>query len=422
MLLSQKIARRQSEIREKLASLAGVDSPTLEQRSELGALDAEYGVNEQRYRAALIGEDTERRQADNAMDGQKNDWGKLVDQFELRQAVAFLDEGRALAGATAEVVQEMRSKGGYQGVPIPLEALEQRAGETVAGSVVNPVDFKPIIARLFPDSMAARMGGSLVNIGRGAAEYPVTSSSITAGWAASETGNVAGPTQFTTASKTLKPNQNLGVSVVFTRRALLASAGVEDAARNDIRGAIQSELDKAIFLGTGATGQPLGVIAGQATYGYTTTTATGAGATYADFRAAIATFMLANAAGGPGDVRVLTRPEAWDAMDDAAWDAGSGISEYDRLVSRVQTVALSGATVATSGSGAGRKCHALLTTTAGGLAPFMVGLWGGVDLIRDPYSGAASGQVTLTALLTADVTVARNAQLHLLKDIPIPTA
>jgi len=150
MLLSQKIARRQSEIREKLASLAGVESPSLEQRSELGTLDAEYGVNEQRYRAALIGEDTERRQADNAMDGQKSDWGKLVDQFELRQAVAFLDEGRALNGATAEVVQEMRSKGGYQGVPIPLEALEQRAGETVAGSVVNPVDFKPIIARLFP--------------------------------------------------------------------------------------------------------------------------------------------------------------------------------------------------------------------------------------------------------------------------------
>ena len=421
MLTSQKIARRQSEIREKLAHLAGVESPSIEQRSELATLDQEYSTNEQRYRAALISEDTERRAADETLgDGKQTEWGKLVEQFELRQAGAYLDEGRALDGATAEVVQEMRSSGGYRGVPIPLEALEQRAGETVASGVVNPVDFKPIIARLFPDSVMGRMGGQLVNIGRGAAEYPATSSAITAGWAATETGNVAGPTQYTTASKTLKPDQNLGVTVVFTRRALLASAGVEDAARNDIRGAIQAELDKAIFLGTGANGQPLGVVAGQATYGYGTSTATAA--SYADFRAAIAEFMLANAAGGPADVRILTRPEVWDAMDGKAWDTGSGISEYDRLISRVQSVALNSNAVATTGATTARKTTALLTTTAGGLSPFMVGVWGGVDLIRDVYSGAASGQVKLTALLTADVTVARNAQLHLLKDIPIPTA
>ena len=55
MLTSQKIARRQSEIREKLAHLAGIESPTMEQRSELTTLDAEYTTNEQRYRAALIG-------------------------------------------------------------------------------------------------------------------------------------------------------------------------------------------------------------------------------------------------------------------------------------------------------------------------------------------------------------------------------
>lgn len=421
MLLSQKIQRRQSEIREQLSFIAGVEKPNEEQRSELSALDSEYTTNEARYRAALISEDTERRQADNAMgDGKTTEWSELVGKFELRQALLQLTENQKLDGATAEVVQEMRSAGGYQGVPIPLEALEQRAGETVAAGVINPVDFKPIIARLFPDSMATRMGGSLVNIGRGAAEYPLTSSSITAGWAATETGNVAGPTQYTTASKTLKPNQNLGVSVVFTRRALLASAGVEDAARNDIRGAIQAELDKAIFLGTGTSGQPLGVVAGQATYGYTTSNATAA--KYSEFRAAIAQFMLANAASGPADVRILTRPEVWDALDSNPWDAGSGISEWERLIRQVQSVALSGNAVATTGTGAARVTTALMTTTAGGLAPFTVGMWGGVDLIRDPYSGAASGSVTVTALLTADVTVARNAQLHLIKALPIPTA
>ena len=165
MLTSQKIARRQSEIREKLAHLAGIDSPSMEQRSELTSLDAEYTTNEQRYRAALIGEETERRDADAALgDGQKTEWAKLVGGYELRQVIASLDENRALDGATAEVVQEMRSTGGYRGLPVPLEVLEQRAGETVAAGFVNPVDFKPIIARLFPDSVASRMGGNLVKV------------------------------------------------------------------------------------------------------------------------------------------------------------------------------------------------------------------------------------------------------------------
>ena len=421
MLLSQKIARRQSEIREKILPIAGVDNPTEEQRSELAALDAEYATNEARYRAALIGEDTERRAATEELkDGKPTEWSALVEKFELRQAIMFLDEGRALQGQTAEVVQELRSAGGFRGVPVPLEALEQRAGETVAGGVVNPVTYKPLIARLFPDSVAARMGGHMVNIGRGIEEYPLVASAITAGWADGEMGDVAGPQQFKTASKTLKPHQNLGVQLVFTRRALLSLAGIEAAARDDIRNAIQVELDRAIFQGTGANGQPLGVIAGQATYGYGTSTATGA--TYADFRAAVAEFMLHNAASGPGDVRILTRPEVWDKLDSLAWDAGSGISEYDRLVARMGAPVLSHNAMPTSGTGAARVTQALLTTSAGGLAPFFVGTWGALDMIRDPYSNAASGQVKITALMTADVTVPRPAQLHLLEDIAIPAA
>lgn len=421
MLLSQKITRRQSQIREQLAFLAGIDAPTVEQRSELGALDAEYGVNEQRFRAALIAEDAERRDAAAAMGEPKaTEWGELVGKFELRQALAHLDEGRALDGATAEVVQELRSSGGYRGVAVPLEILEQRAGETVAAGVVNPVDYKPLIHRLFPSSVAGRMGGQMISIGRGIAEYPLVASAIRAGWADGEMGDVAGPQQFKTSSKTLAPHHTLGVQLVFTRRALLSLAGIEEAARADIRNAIQVELDRAVFQGTGEDGEPLGVIAGRTTYGYNTSAAGSGGATYADFRAAVAEFMLQNAASGPGDVKILSRPEVWDVMDGKPWDAGSGISEYDRLVSRMGAPVLSHNAMPASGAGAARVTDALLTTSAGGLSPFFIGTWGALDLIRDPYSHAASGQVKVAALLTCDVTVPRPAQLHLLTGIGIP--
>ena len=63
MLNSVKINRRQSEIRQQLATLAGKEKPTEDEVRSLEGLDLEYRTNETRYRAALIGEETERREA-----------------------------------------------------------------------------------------------------------------------------------------------------------------------------------------------------------------------------------------------------------------------------------------------------------------------------------------------------------------------
>ena len=60
---------------------------------------------------------------------------------------------------------------------------------------------------------------------------------------------------------------------------------------------------------------------------------------------------------------------------------------------------------------------ALLTTTAGGVPPIFVGLWGAIDVIRDPFTDAQSGGLRLMGLLTADVTVSRAEQLELLTGV-----
>ncbi|WP_370576550.1 hypothetical protein [Paracoccus sp. MC1862] len=134
-----KIARRQSEIRQQLAGIVGKENPSDEEIRSMEALDAEYRSNETRYRAALIAEDTERRNAGDELETRSGrEWADMVAGFELRQVVAALEEGRSLSGQTAEIVQEMRSHGGYRGIPVPLAALEQRelvAGTTTSGDV-----------------------------------------------------------------------------------------------------------------------------------------------------------------------------------------------------------------------------------------------------------------------------------------------
>jgi hypothetical protein len=128
--------------------------------------------------------------------------------------------------------------------------------------------------------------------------------------------------------------------------------------------------------------------------------------------------MTANAANGPGDVKLLIRPEVWSDLDDTFADEGSGITEWDRLVKNVgagNIIMSSNAVAAPASSPLSSK--ALLTTSAGGVAPIFAAMWGGVDLVRDPYAGAAAGSLKLTAILTADVTVARPAQLAVLTGI-----
>lgn len=277
---------------------------------------------------------------------------------------------------------------------------------------------RPIIDRLFPASIAAQMGAQMIQIGSGATEWPVTTSAVTAGWAAGETGNVAGPTAYETTDKALKPEHNLGIHMRITRKTLLQSGdALEAAIRRDMNGAMSAELDKAIFLGTGADGQPLGVIPGAATYGITST-AVDAAASWAEMRAAVVRFMAANAATGPSGVNALIRPELWSFLDDAEAFAGTGITEWERLVKNI------GAPVQTSNAlaapaGDPLATSSLLTTSAGGVPPIFVGIWGAVDFVRDPFSDAQSGGLRLTALTTADVTVARGSQLQLLTGLQV---
>lgn len=411
MLDSVKIQRRQSEIRQQLAALVGKTTPDETETRSMETLDAEYRSNETRYRAALIAEDSERRDAGSELETRSDrEFSEMMQGFELRQVALALDEGASLTGQTAEIVQELRSQGGFRGVPVPWQALEQR--NTVASGTPDPVQTRPIIDRLFPGSMASQMGAQMIAIDSGSVDYPVTTSSVTAGWAATEGGNVTTGAAYATTDRPLTPDHNLGVQMRITRKALKQSgAALEAAIRRDMAGAMGAEMDRAVFLGTGADGQPLGVISGAATYGIPVT-AIDTMASYAAFRGAVTAFMVANAASGPGQVQALIRPELWDFLD-GELITGTAVSEWDRLTRVMPNVAMSSNALAAP-AGAELASSALLTTSTGGVAPIFVGAWGAIDVIRDIYTDAQSGGLRLTALATMDITVARPVQLRVL--------
>ncbi|MCO5129392.1 MAG: phage major capsid protein [Xanthobacteraceae bacterium] len=413
MLESVKISRRQSEIRQALAALVGKEKPTEEEVRQIEAMDLEYRTGETRFRAALIAEDSERREAGAELETRDGkEYADLVSKFEVRQVVDFYNSQRALSGETAEVVAEMRSHGAYKGVPVPYAALdiETRAGETVASGVPSPVVTAPIIDRIFAKSAAGSMGARFINIDHGSNEYPIVNSSVTGGWAASEGGSVAGPTVYSTAERSVGPNNTFGITMSITRKALLQSgAGLEAAIRRDMNGCLAVGMDKAVFQGAGTGGEPAGVLVGS--YGITSTAVTAA-ASWKAFRGAVVRFMTANAANGPGSVNLLIRPEVYDFMDDTLITS-TAVSEWDRLVKNVGKPVMSSNALAAP-TGTPKASKALLTTSVNGVSPIFVATFGSIDVIRDPYSDAASGGLRLTALATMDVTVSRAEQLQIL--------
>lgn len=408
MLESMKIQRRQSEIRQQLAELAGAESLTDETRSKMDALDQEYRDGERKFRAALIAENEEREEAAGELETRsERELAELIGRFELRQVALALDEGRAIDGATAEIIEEMRGQGGYQGIPVPLAALEQRAGESIAADQIKPGEIRPIIDRIFPDSVASRLGIQRINIPQGEVAFPVATAGAVFGWASSELGNVGAATPYETTERSLNPDHTGGAQMVISRKALKqAGSGLEGAIRRDLSAAIAEELYRITINGTGADGQPLGLIPGAGTYGIESTPA-GAAASWAAFRAEIVAFMEANAITSAGAVNLGIPPAIWADLDDDLI-AGTAVSQWDRLTGHVGQPAISNTIP---------EATAILTASVQGVPSGVLGIWGGVDLIRDVYTKAASGQLVLTGLVTADFTVPRGLQTRIITEL-----
>jgi len=215
---------------------------------------------------------------------------------------------------------------------------------------------------------------------------------------------VGAPNPYETSERSLTPDHTGGAQMVISRKALKqAGEGLEAAIRRDLSAVIGAELDRVVINGSGTAGQPLGIIPGATTYGIASTPV-GAAASWAAFRAEVVAFMEANAITSPSQVNLGFAPAIWADLDDALI-SGTAVSQWNRLTAQVGTPAISNVIP---------DATAIMTATVQGIAPGYLGVYGGIDLIRDPYTKAASGQLVLTGLVTADIALPRGVQTRIL--------
>jgi len=262
------------------------------------------------------------------------------------------------------------------------------ATDLLGGSFIDALRNAMVI-----DKMGTRMMTGLV----GNIAIPRLSGTGTAYWVAENTA----PTESdqTIAQVTMSP-KTVGAFTDISRRLLLQSSlDVEAMVQNDLASILGLAIQQAAINGSGASNQPSGIL--------TRVTASvigganGAAPTWANIVQLESDVAVANADVGTlgylTNARVrgkLKTTSKVTSQNGFVWDDGD--TPMNGYRTAVTNAVPSNLVKGTSGS----VCSAIVF---GNFADLVIGMWGSLDLMVDPYTGSTAGTVRVVALQDVDV-------------------
>lgn len=243
------------------------------------------------------------------------------------------------------------------------------------------------------------MGATMLTDLQGNIAIPRATAGSTGYWVAENTSPTESQQAFDQVALTPKTT---GAFVDYSRRLLLQSSiAVEAFVRMDIARTIALMIDLAALTGTGASNQPRGVL-NTSGIGSVAGGTNGAAPTWdnvVDLESALANANApVNSLGYLTNTKVrgkLKRTQKFATTNgQEIWQDG-GINGYRAGVSNQVPSNL------TKGTSNG-VCSAILF---GNWADLLIGLWGGLDILVDPYTGSTAGTKRVVALQDIDVSV-----------------
>ncbi len=387
-----------------MAELSRVDSLSDEQRAELDGVETGTPDLERQLRAATIAvetEESEQRAAGEAArqptgDAETRERAALRGKVKLGSYVSAAMEQRSAVGAEAEYNESI----GIAGNRFPLELLappEQRAARTEDRAVTG-VDTATMprtwLDRLFAGTAAEGVGVTMESVPVGASSHPVT----TAGATSAQRGKsqAASDAAWTIGVVELKPKRN-AVRLLFNIEDAARIPGLESALTRDLRMALTEGVDRAIFLGDD-TGTPnAGDIVGLTTAtGLVEKTISQANKIKgSNVLEAFAELIDGKAAMMPSDLKAVFAVGA-----NTLWShtlANTGASVDTTIAEFLRRFGLAWMTRGEIETATADTDFAAFVGLGRGLdGAGVAGVWEAGELIRDPYGGAAKGEIALT--------------------------
>jgi HK97 family phage major capsid protein len=339
-------------------------------------------------------------------------------EYSLVRAINLLSDRKPLDGFELECHQECARKFGTDAKRsffVPLDIIKRTSlisGTASLGGATVATDYRPgeFIDILRNRMRVAQMGATMLTGLNGPIAIPKQLTSGTATWAASELAATT-ESNLTLGQVTMGPKTCTSEQSYSKLLLVQNNPSVEALVRNDIISIIALALDLAALHGTGSTGQPTGLISVSG-IGSVTIGENGGAPTWDSLVDLETEVALDNAdvenmgyltnAKVRGKLKKTYRTTAGEMPIWANWPGEKGAGELNGYIARV-TNQVSGAL--TKGTVTG----ALSAAFFGNWADLVIGQWGpGIDLLVDPYSGAATRIIKIFGDVFADVGVRRS--------------
>ena len=406
MTNAQRLQVRLSEIRQRLNELSALDDLTDEQRAESDKLTAEYATKETQHRAAVIGQsveaETRAAEFDETGDGDDRERLELRGRCRLGRYMAAALDGLPVQGAEAELSAAAGCPGA---VPLELFEVRQRRPVGTEDRAITPAPattdetLAPIVPAIFDRSAAAWLGIEMPTVGTGDAGYPVLSTSLTGGAVAksAEAAETAGAFTVTMA----QPRRISG-AFRFTVEDAARLSGMEAALRANIGSVLSDELDNQAINGSGSGD---GTVNGLLNILTDPAAPAATEESFARYVAAAASHVDGLFAADLGGIRQLVGVQTYGHMAGEFRSNNDSTTAEGWLMDRTGGVRTSRRIAA---PGANIQQAIIRRSNPAGDRVAVMPVWNGLQMIRDPYTSALKGEVTVTAvMLVGDVIVLR---------------
>ena len=384
-----------------------------EDREKLAEHGREMRTLETDFQAAILADgepvEPERRAAPTgAEDGESKE---LADLHRRSSIATFLGEavsGNELnSGPEREYRSAVMGDDARQGVVpwemlAPAEGREQRAdaATTVAGTAIGETQQR-VLDRVFTRSIAGRLMVDMPMVPIGDSIYPVMTGGHTAKMKAA--GATHDATAATFIGHALSPTRLTG-RYVFRAEDVARFRGYEATLRRDLTAAMSDAMDDQIVNGNGTAPNVRGFL-----HELPDPTNPSSVTTWDQFIGNFTGQVDGLNAYELGDLRAIVGKQTFAYAETlfrtGASDNGPRESAGEYVRSRIGGKTVSSRIPAASGN----IQKAVLAKTSYPGRNAVAPVWQGLQLIRDPYSGAASGEVAITAVMLWNFKVLREA-------------
>ena len=290
-----------------------------------------------------------------------------------------------------------------QGILVPADVLRQwnkRDLNTTDDAGLVGQNFRPdaFVDALRNASSVMQAGATMLTGLQGNVKIPKKSATSSGGWFAE--GSAASESEATFTSITMSP-KTVGAFTDVTRNLMMqGSPDVESLIRNDLAASLAIAIDLGALSGSGSSGQPTGI---RATSGINTKDFAATNPTFAEIVGMETEVAADNAL--RGNLAYIINAAMAGALKTTAKDSGSGLFV-------LQNGEMNGYRTIVSNQAATGDAY------FGNFADLLIGMWGGLDILVDPYTSSTTGTVRIVAMQSVDVAV-RHAVSFCLGDADI---